>query len=373
MNIAIDLRSLHTSEFSGVESYTVNVLERLLTSDRENSYTLFFNGFHQKNFEYLHFINAKYKQTRIPNRLLNISMKLAGRPYVESLIGPCDLLFLPNWNVSAVKPSTKVVLTVHDLSPLVLPELYNAKARAWHSFINIKKLVQRADHLLAVSEFTKQSLMDVLNVPEAKITVTSLGVDTDSYHPNFSVDTLRDVRNRYGLPGDYIFFVGTIEPRKNLMRVIEAFELLPGPTQLVIAGKWGWKYKGILDRIQNSPKRRLIKLLGYVPEQDKPLLMKLARVFIWPSLYEGFGLPVLEAMAVGTPVLTSPVTSLPEVAGDAALLISPYNTEEIAQGLFTLLNNETVRTTYSQRGIEQAKLFSWDTTAEIVKSVIHKL
>ncbi len=373
MNIAVDLRSLHTSEFSGVESYTVNVLEQLLGSDRQNSYTLFYNGFKSKRFEYLHFINAKFKQTRYPNRLLNIALKLTGYPHLEKLIGPCDVLFLPNWNLCAVDPQTKVILTVHDLSPLLLPEMYTIKARIWHSFINIRKLVQRADGIIAVSEHTKQALMEVLSVPAAKIIVAPLGVDQETFKPLLEIDQLRGVRNHYGLPGDFMLFVGTIEPRKNLRSIIEAFDLLDDTAHLVIAGKWGWKYRDILKRIEASPKRRLIKLIGYVPEADKPYLMKLARAFVWPSLYEGFGLPVLEAMAVGTPVLTSQVTSLPEVTADCALLVNPYNIEDIARGMKTVLRNESLRERYSVKGAERAKKFTWDATADALATLINSL
>lgn len=373
MNIAVDLRSLHTSEFSGVESYTVNVLEQLLTRDRENSYTLFYNSFKPKRFEYLHFINAKYKQTRIPNRLLNISLKLFGRPHLESLIGKCDVLFMPNWNICAVNDKTKVILTVHDLSPIVMPEMYNWKARAWHSYINIKKLVKRADCLIAVSEHTKTALQEVLKVPEQKIVVAKLGVDQEAFSPYLDTDQLRTVRNVYGLPGDFLLFVGTIEPRKNLLGLIDAFEQINSPVSLVIAGKWGWKYKAIMQRIEQSKKRRLIKLIGYIPESDKPYIMKLARAFVWPSFYEGFGLPVLEAMSVGTPVLTTQVTSLPEVVGDSALMVNPYNTQDIADGIDLLLKNEPLRARYINSGIERSRQFTWDKTAAVLESAIKKL
>jgi glycosyltransferase involved in cell wall biosynthesis len=370
MNIAVDLRSLHTSEFSGVESYTVNVLEQLLTRDRENTYTLFYNGFKRKRFEYLHFINAKYKQTGYPNRLLNLSIKLTGRPYLESLIGPCDILFLPNWNLCSVRPETKVILTVHDLSPIIMPEMYNIKARMWHSFINIKKLVHRADAIIAVSQHTKDALTEILKVPESRVSVAKLGVDQESFSPYLDVDQLRAVRNNYGLPGDFMLFIGTIEPRKNLYNLIEAFDRLEDPSHLVIAGKWGWKYREILNRIEKSPKRRMIKIIGYIPEADKPYIMKLARAFVWPSLYEGFGLPVLEAMSVGTPVLTSQVTSLPEVVGESALLVNPYNADDIAKGMEMVLRNESLRERYAVRGIERSREFTWDKTAAKLADII---
>ncbi len=370
MKIAIDLRSLHTSEFSGVESYTVNVLEHLLRNDHQNSYTLYYNGFWKKRFDYFHFINAKYKQTRIPNRLLNLSLKLFNRPNLESLIGDCDVLFMPNWNLVSLRGTTKLILTVHDLSPLAVPELFNPKGRLWHRVIGIRKLINRANIILATSEFTKSALIDVLKVPEHKITVAQLGVDQEAYHPELSTTRLREVRNRYGLPGDFIFYVGTIEPRKNLERVIEAFERLPGNESLLIAGKWGWKFKPLMEKIRQSPKRRKIQLMGYVSEADKPYIMKLARMFVWPSLYEGFGLPALEAMAVGTPVLTSNVTSLPEVVGEGALMVNPYNVDDIAQGMETLLRDEQVRKVYIQKGLEQARQFTWEKTAAAVQEVM---
>jgi glycosyltransferase involved in cell wall biosynthesis len=369
--IAVDLRSLHTSEFSGVESYTVHVLEELLIHDRANSYKLFYNGFKPKQFSHFHFINAEYKQTRIPNRILNLSLKLFGWPKIESLTDDSNVLFMPNWNTLAANSTTRVVLTVHDLSPQLLPEYYNLKARLWHWLINIPKLISRANKLIAVSEFTKQSLIKHLNVPEDKIVVAPLGVDHDNFRTNLKVDRLREIRNSYSLPGDFVLFVGTVEPRKNLKRLIEAFEQVKEPISLVIAGKLGWKYSAILNQIQKSPKRRFIKLLGYVPEADKPYIMKLARVFAWPSLYEGFGLPVLEAMAVGTPVLTSNVTSLPEVTGEAALLVNPYNTEEIAKGIEMLHMDKSVRESLIAKGLERSKLFTWEKTAEIIKSVIN--
>ncbi len=369
--IAVDLRSLHTAEFSGVESFTVNVLEQLLSDDRENTYRLFYNGFSRKEFEYFHFINAQYKQTRIPNRLLNLLLKFFRYPKIEALTGPCDVLFMPNWNMMMASDLTKVILTVHDLSPIAVPQFYNLKARVWHWFINIPKLLNRANRLIAVSEFTKISLIEKLHIPAEKITVAPLGVDHNNYRPNLSVERLRDVRNRYGLPGDFVLFLGTVEPRKNLSRLISALEQINEPLYLVIAGRLGWKYSALLKQIEQSPKRRFIKLLGYVPESDKPYIMKLARVFAYPSMYEGFGLPVLEAMAVGTPVLTSNVSSLPEVAGDSALLVSPYNISDITDGLLRLHTDSQLRDHYISKGIDRSHQFTWAKCAAIVKSVIN--
>ena len=188
--ITVDLRSLHSSEFSGVESYTIHVLEQLLANDVDNRYTLFYNGFAPKQFSHFHFVNAEYKQTRIPNRLLNVEIKLLKWPKLEQLAGDSDVLFMPNWNTLSTSSLTKVVLTVHDLSPQLVPEYYTLKARVWHWFINVPKLFKRADKLIAVSEFTKMSLIKQLGVSEQKIIVAPLGVDHENYRPNLDIDSL---------------------------------------------------------------------------------------------------------------------------------------------------------------------------------------
>ncbi len=369
--IAVDLRSLHSSEFSGVESYTVHVLEQLLSQDRSNIYRLFYNGYSPKKFEYFHFINTEYLQTRIPNRFLNLSLKFFKWPKLEKLAGDNDIFFMPNWTMLSVNSLTKVVLTVHDLSPLVFPEFYTIKDRVWHWFTNIPKLVQTANKIVAVSQFTKMTLIEKLAIDPDKIIVAPLGVDHDNYRPNLNIDRLREVRNRYSLPGDFVLYLGTVEPRKNISRLIQAFEQTKEPVSLVIAGRLGWKYKTILEQIERSPKRRFIKLLGYVSEADKPYIMKLARVFAWPSLYEGFGLPVLEAMAVGTPVLTSNVSSLPELAGDAAILVDPYSVNDISRGLALLLTDSNLREQYSAKGQARSQEFTWEKCAEIIKTALN--
>ncbi len=368
--VVVDLRSLHSSEFSGVESYTVNVLQNLIESDSKTLYKLFYNGFAPKEFDFFHFINTEYIQTRIPNKFLNLCLVLLGYPKLEKLTGEYNTLFMPNWNAIAISPLSKLVLTVHDTSPQLMPEFYGWKSRIWHRLV-IPKLIKRANKIVAVSEFTKTSLVEKMGVSTDKITVAPLGVDHDNFRPNLSIDRLRDVRNSYNLPGDFVLFVGTVEPRKNLSRLIEAFEKVDDKAlHLVIAGKLGWKYRAILKQIATSPKRRYIHMIGYVAEADKPYIMKLARVFAWPSLYEGFGLPVLEAMTVGTPVVTSNVSSLPEVAGDSALLVNPYNTDEIAQAISNLNNDETLREQYIARGLQRSKNFTWEKCAAIIKQIL---
>jgi len=371
MRIIVDIRSLHTKELSGVEYFTTQVLEQLFAIDKDNQYTLYYNAFKKKQFDQFHFINVVLKQTRIPNRLLNFVFKFFKYPTIESLAGEGRVLLMPNPNMVVVRSTTKFVLVVHDLSPILMPEMYSLKAQMWHKFINIPKLVKRAAKILAVSDFTKQTLIDKLGIEPNKIVSAPLAVDHERFNKNLDIVKLRSVRNRYGLPGEFILFLGTIEPRKNLGRLISAFEQLSGNTHLVIGGKLGWKYSEVLRQIEQSKKRSMIHYINYVSEEDKPYLIKLASVFAWPSLYEGFGLPPLEAAAVGTPVLTSNVTSLPEVMGESALLVNPYNIEEITRGLDTLLTQEIVRDKLIKRGFDRASKFSWDKTAEKLKSLLN--
>ncbi len=370
MHITVDLRSLHSKQITGVEYFTTEVLEPLLTSDKTNRYTLYYNAFQPKEFDQFHFINATYKQTRWPNRLLNLSFKLFNWPTIESLTGEQGALFMPNPNMVALRSTTKLILVVHDLSPILMPEMYSWKSRLWHRFINIPKLVKRADKLIAVSAYTKQALHTELGIANDKITVAQLGVDHGRFHPGITVAEQRSVRNRYNLPGEFLLYIGTIEPRKNLFRLIEAFEKAQVSADLILVGKFGWNGVALLDRISKSSKARKIHYLGYVPEEDKPAMIKLARAFVWPSLYEGFGLPPLEACAVGTPVLAASVTSLPEVLGDGALLVNPYNVSEITRGIEVLLNEETLREQYIKRGLDRSQRFKWSKTAEIIKQVI---
>ena len=183
---------------------------------------------------------------------------------------------------------------------------------------------------------------------------------------------LRGVRNLYGLPGEYILFLNTIEPRKNLAGLIRAFEALDTNTYLVVAGRPGWKNSKDFSLIRNSPKAEKIIYIGYVEEKLKPALIKMAKALIYPSFYEGFGFQALEAMAMGTPVVASQVTSLPEVVGKAGLLVNPYDTQSLARGLKEILSDETLRNQLIQSGYKRVEDFSWKKTAQKILEQLSK-
>jgi glycosyltransferase involved in cell wall biosynthesis len=374
MTIAVDLRSLQTKGISGVENYILNLLEHMLTIDKDNRYLFFYNALKPQSLEHLQYVNAENVTTRIPNKLLNASLRLSGRPVFEQLIGDFDVLFLPNVNHYAHLPLKKSVITVHDLSPFIAPDFHTAKHRLWHWFLATKKVYAKADLLLAVSENTKQDLINHFGISERKIKVIYPGVNHAIFNPSISVDSVREVRNIYGLPGEYILFVSTLEPRKNVQGLIKAFEQLDSlDTSLVLVGKLGWKYAEILEAINSSKKKRLIKYLGYVDEAHKPAIMKLARTVAYPSFYEGFGFVPLEAMALGVPVVTSQVSSIPEVVRDAALLVDPRSIEDMAFALSEAVHNQVLRQQLIVKGQARAYAFTWEKTAQATLDVLNSV
>ena len=372
MNIAVDLRSLSTGTISGVENYTINLLENLLPLDKQNSYTLFYNGLAKSKFGDFHFVNSRVKNTRWPNKLLNLAFK-SNLMKLENLAGDFDCLFMPNLNQFYVRSKAKVVLTVHDLSPVLAPEFYNVKRRLWHWFLNYKKAFSRADLLLAVSEYTKQDLIKCFNIDPNKIKVVYPGIDHKSFKPISDVAMLRSIRNQYSLPGDFILFLNTIEPRKNLINLIKAFDQLDSPCDLVIAGRKGWKYSEIFDAAKASKKFAKIHYIGYIPEEQKPAIISLARVLVYPSFYEGFGFQPIESMALGVPTVASNVTALPEITGDAALLVNPYDVLGIAKALKVALEDEQLRSRLKEKGLQRAKDFSWQKSAQGILDGFNKL
>lgn len=362
MNIAIDLRSLSSGSISGVENYILNLLDNLFSLDSKNHYTLFNNSLTKPVLGDFNYINTTLRYSKFPSKLVNLALKFKFIS-LEKLTGEFDCLFMPNLNQFNVSPNAKVILTVHDLSPVVTPEFYNFKRMFWHKFLNYKKAFERADQLLAVSEYTKQDLIKIFKIDPNKIKVIYPGVDSHTFHPNIPDHQLRLVRNTYSLPGEFILFLNTIEPRKNLPNLIKAFERLNGDANLVIAGKPGWKYKETFRQIKNSKKSAKIKYVGYVEEKHKPALIKLAKILAYPSFYEGFGFQPLEAMAIGTPVVASQLTSIPEIVGNSGILVDPYNIDSLTTSLNTLLNNNDLREQLISKGQVTAKKFLWQNTA----------
>ncbi|MFQ6100789.1 MAG: glycosyltransferase family 4 protein [Anaerolineae bacterium] len=265
------------------------------------------------------------------------------------------------------------VLTVHDLIFRHLPAHHKPLNR-WYLNAGLPFYCRRATHIIAISECTRRDLIAAYDVPPEKVTVIYEAADS-RFRPQ-PPETVAAVQARYGLPERYLLFVGTIEPRKNLARLLGSFEAVhaEGLTDgLVIVGRRGWLYGDFFARLERSPVRDAVIFPGYVPDEHLPALYAGAQALALPSLYEGFGLPVLEAMACGTPVACSDTSSLPEVAGDAALLFNPNEVESITAALRRLLRDADLRTDLRRRGFEQAARFSWKRVAAETRAVYDRL
>jgi glycosyltransferase involved in cell wall biosynthesis len=300
---------------------------------------------------------------------LNLAFKLKLLS-LNKIIGPTDCVFLPNLNQFHLDKKTKLFLTVHDLSPAITPGFYNLKRRLWHSFLNYREAFFRAQAIFAVSQHTKLDLVRLYGVSEHKVHVVYPGVDSAALLTAATPTGLRQTRNKYLLPVKFFLFINTIEPRKNLEGLLKAFENLRSDTELVIAGKKGWSHSKIFDLIEKSPKKNRIRYLGYVSEQDKAALVKMAEAVVYPSFYEGFGFQPLEAARLGTPVIMSGLTSLPEVLGGGALMVNPYNHTEILEALETILSNPELRTNLLKKAEELSEGFSWQKSAKQILSIL---
>lgn len=364
MKIAIDIRSLQSGQVSGVENYTAQLVEHLLKLDSENSYTLFYNSLKDISFSNLHFVNSKIVNFKIPNKFLNLGVRFFGRPHFEKYFGKQDVVFMPNLNhISLSNSRARIVVTVHDLSAFIQPEFFDFKRRMWHKLISAENLLNKAEAIICVSEHTKQDVIRMFGINEDKVRVIYPGVLVPDIALPDSEMKLREIRNQYGLPGKFILFTSTLEPRKNILGLIEAFERLRTPAHLVIMGKAGWKYDKIFNRINSSTKKRFIKYLGYVHEAHKPYIMKLASVVAYPSFYEGFGFVPLEAMSLSVPVVAGSLTSLPEVLSDAAMLVNPYDTRAMSFGLEEMLVDDQLRERFIERGNERVQRYNWEKAA----------
>lgn len=282
----------------------------------------------------------------------------------ERYLGDVEVFHGTNFLAPSLRRGRSVV-TVHDLSVLLFPQYHPwTRVLGFRAFFGAT--LARADAVITVSEQTKRDLVRMMGFPESKITVIPLAAN-EAFHPVSQPQTEETV-TRYGLqPCRYLLHVGTVEPRKNLLRLFRAFERMsradPQGPDLVFVGGSGWRNQEFYRAVETSPVRSRVHLMGYLPEQDLAALYSGSLATVYPSLYEGFGLPPLEAMACGAPVITSNTSSLPEVVGDAALLVDPTDVRAIEAALVRVKDDPEIRATLRLRGLQRVKQFSWDVTA----------
>ncbi len=369
MHILVDVRHLTSPEQSGVGEYTTQLLRALFEIDKKNEYVLLSSGTRRSLDSLALARNDKWKWIHIPtsNKLLNLRAALLKHPTFNWHVRePVDLIFLPNLNIVSLPADIPTILTLHDLSWHFFREFYSKKMQLWHKAVEPSKLVSQSWHIITPSASTTQDVRDVFGVDETHVTTIPHGIDP-MFSPNMQA---RDhgVRSRLKLPKRFALFVGTIEPRKNLLGLIEGVKRYREKTRddlhLVLVGKWGWKAHQVKHRLWKTDVKNWVHYLGYVPAQDRPALYRSAAIFTWPSIYEGFGLPVLEAMASGVPVITSRTSSLPELTRQAAVLVDPFNVVDIAEALRQVLDSRPLQQKLKDRGLLRAKEFSWQKTAQ---------
>jgi glycosyltransferase involved in cell wall biosynthesis len=284
---------------------------------------------------------------------------------VELLTGDCDLYHSPDFTLPPLRRARGLV-TIHDLSFLRVPECADPGLRAFLEKA-VPAAVMRARRVLADSENTRKDLIEILRVDPDRISVVTPAIEPRFRHAD-TITRLDEVRARYGLPGRFILSLGTLEPRKNFSRLIAAYSQLVRetclPHALVIGGKPGWLYEDIYQQANQENLAGRVLFPGFVADEDLPVLYSLAEMFVFPSLYEGFGIPVLEAMACGTPVVTSNNSSLPEAAGSAALMVEATDSTELAEAIAKILNDADLRRRMIAAGYDQARRFTWQRSAQ---------
>jgi glycosyltransferase involved in cell wall biosynthesis len=370
LHIAIDAHSVG-SGLGGNETYATNLIEALAEIDSVNRYTLYVTqtaaierfGDRWPNVELRHTL-PHTPLVRIP---ITLSLELRRRPvdilhvqYTSPPFTPCP-----------------VVNTIHDLSFEHLPETF--KRRSWRQMrLTIRRSAQTATQIITDSNFSREDLLRTYKLSPDRVTATPLAASL-KFKPEEDPSEIRRVRERYGIVGDYILTVGSIQPRKNLPRLINAFAALcrdstirPLPT-LVIVGKRGWLYEETLDAAENSQAKEHIRFTDYVPESDLPALYTGATCFVYPSYFEGFGIPPLEAMRCGTPTITGNRTCFPEIIADGGLMVDPFDERAILEAILQVFSDSNLRAELKKKGMKRASLFDWKETARQTLSVYEKV
>jgi len=361
MRVGIDYTAA-VRQGGGIGRYTRNLIGALARLDRENRYVLYSAGRDPKRGAWPP--NFRSRSLPLTDRHLAIIWQRLRLPIpVEIITGPVDIVHSPDFVLPCVWRAQKV-LTVHDLSFMRYPEC-SSTALLEYLMRSVPPSVARADLILADSDSTRRDVIELLKVEPARVRVVYAGVEERFSAPRAEYDHDEDLA-RYGIEWPYILGLGTLNPRKNFVRLIRAYGQLRErgvEHHLVIGGAPGWLYQDIYDTIDELHLGEQVTMTGFVADEDLPALYRGADLFAFPSLYEGFGIPVLEAMACGTPVVTSDTSSLPEVAADAALMVSPFDVEALADALWRVLDDGALRERLVRRGYQRAERFTWEGAA----------
>ena len=369
--IALDYTPAHEQR-GGIGRYARELTAALARLDSNSDYRLFVAGASRDDLPAQLGANFRWHPTALTPRWLARIWHRARIPLpVECIVGRVNLFHATDFVLPPTLPGTRTLLTVHDLSFVRVPEAASPPLKRYLDAV-VPRSVARADHVLADSQATKDDLVELYATPADKISVLYSGVDA-RFQPDADGGSLRAARRKYGIGGaNYLLSVGTVQPRKNYSRIIEAVAMARQcghDLHYVIAGGQGWLEGEMRETIARLGAEDWAHLLGLVDDADLPALYSGARAVIMASLYEGFGLPILEAFACGAPVISGNLSSLPEVAGDAALLVDPYDTAAICEAIVALDCRDDLRERLVAAGHKRARIFTWDRAAKQLRDV----
>ncbi|MHB0858259.1 MAG: glycosyltransferase family 4 protein [Anaerolineae bacterium] len=358
---------------AGIGRYTRGLVRALAELDHESSYVLFSAG--KDPVEEVWPGNFRLRAMPFSDRHMAIVWQRLRLPLpVELFTGRVEIFHSPDFVLPPVA-GARTVLTVHDLSFMRYPECSSPPLLAYLMGA-VPRSVRRADMVLADSESTRRDLIELLGTDPARVVVVYPGAE-DRFRPGGDPVLDQAVLDRYGIQSPYILGLGTLQPRKNFRRLIEAFDMVRRrdkvPHQLVIGGGKGWLYDDIFQMIERLGLQDRVRMIGFVRDDDLPALYRRAAMFAFPSLYEGFGFPVLEAMGCGTPVVTSNTSSLPEAAGDAALLVPPEDVGALAESIGRLLQDQGLGADLREKGLRQVHRFTWRAAAEQLLEIYQRV
>lgn len=380
MKIAFFAQVLVKGEKAGIAWNAYNMIQELLKYT-ENTYQLDFFGMDsdtEKEQEVSKMLNNRAIMNPcrfFHGKIYNMLSCILPIPYKCFFGRDAEITHFFNFYIPPGVQGKKIAV-VHDMAYKTCPETVKRKTRILLE-LTLKNTCKRADIILTVSEFSKSEILKYIDVEEKKIKVIPNGVDLKLFHNKYSEQCIEEVKEKYHIWNDYFLYLGTLEPRKNIERIIEAYNSLKDKEKnlpvLVLAGGKGWMYDSIFSKVENLGIQDKIIFTGYVEEEEIPKLMCGAKALVFPSLYEGFGMPPIEAMACGTPVIVSEHGALEEVVGDAGIKVNPYSVQEIESAMRELLSNNELHQELSLRGLEKAKQYTWEKAAEQLNQLYQSL
>ncbi|NIT03492.1 glycosyltransferase [Candidatus Saccharibacteria bacterium] len=366
---------------AGITYFTKGILDELIKQDKKDTFDLFLFrlfpkskifmfGRQRKNFRYRY-------QRLFPFKVYYKLHKWGINIPLELFFGSHDLYFFPNFTLYPHRRGRSVVV-VHDLSFEKVPQfVFKKNVEFLQKFV--PPSVAQADRVVAISQNTKQDLIETYGVPEKKISIVNPGVDLKVFKPQ-SESEIAKVKKKYGIERPFVLYLGTLDPRKNVAALVRAYAALrdQGRYQLVLAGKVGWMhekrvYGEVFEVVGKLGLKDDVVFTGYVPDEDRPKLLSACEVFVFPSLFEGFGMPVVEAQACGAPVVTSNVTSLPEAGGNGALYVEPTNLGQLTRALEDVLGKPALRESLRKKGLANARRHTWAKSAKKMMKVFESV